>query len=143
MSAFEKQAVQKGNVWTLATGTIVDDVIADYARSSKTECAAHSFIFDTSNQELMERFSEEEQKEILKSKRSTPENDPDLVRYLMTFNHSTISKLRSRLRGNDADQVSERRERLITERRWIYKTILEITDLFDGTRRRYQQIQTE
>ncbi|KAF9133933.1 hypothetical protein BGW39_008566 [Mortierella sp. 14UC] len=143
MTAFERQATQKGDVWTLATGTVVDDVIIEYARSSKAECAAHSFIFDTSNPELMERFSEGEQEEILESKGSVPENDPNLVQYLMTFNHSTMSKLRSRLRDNDADQVDERREHLVADRRWIYKTVLGMADLFDGTRRRYRQVQTE
>ncbi|KAG0377622.1 hypothetical protein BGX24_005754 [Mortierella sp. AD032] len=143
MSAFEKQASQQGDVWTLTTGTIVDNVITEYARSSKAECAAHSFIFDTSNPDLMERFTEYEQEEIFESKRSVPANDPDLVQYLMTFNHSTITKLRSRLRDNDADQVDESKEQLVANRRWIYKTVLGMADVFDGTRRRYRQVQTE
>ncbi|KAG0280897.1 hypothetical protein BGZ96_001379, partial [Linnemannia gamsii] len=143
LSAFEKQAALKGDVWTLKTGTIVDDVIVDYTRSSKAESAAHSFIFDTSNQDLMERFSEEEQEEILLTKRPVPENDPDLVQYLMTFNHSTMSKLRSRLRDNDADQVGDNKEHLVADRRWIYKTALGMADVFDGSRRRYRQVQTE
>ncbi|KAK3826710.1 MAG: hypothetical protein J3R72DRAFT_500849 [Linnemannia gamsii] len=143
MSAFEKQASQQGDVWTLTTGTIVDNVIIEYARSSKAECAAHSFIFDTSNPDLMERFTEDEQEEIFESKRSVPANDPDLVQYLMTFNQSTITKLRSRLRDNDADQVDESKEQLVADRRWIYKTVLGMADVFDGTRRRYRQVQTE
>jgi hypothetical protein len=143
LSAFEKQVAQKGEVWILKTGTIVDDVIVDYTRSSKAESAAHSFIFDTSNPDLMEQFSEEEQEEILAPKRPTPENDSDLVQYLMTFNHSTMSKLRSRLRDNDADQVEENKDHLMTDRRWIYKTVLGMADVFDGSRRRYRQVQTE
>ncbi|KAF9149721.1 hypothetical protein BG015_008453 [Linnemannia schmuckeri] len=143
LSAFEKQAAQKGDVWTLKTGTIVDDIIIEYARSSKAELAAHSFIFDTSNPDLMERFSEEEQEEILASKRPAPETDPDLVQYLMTFNHSTMSKLRIRLRDNDTDQVEDSKNHLVTDRRWVYKTILGMADVFDGSRRRYRQVQTE
>lgn len=143
LSAFEKQAAQKGDVWTLMTGTVVDDVIVEYARSSKAESAAHSFIFDTSNPDLMERFSEEEQDEILAPKRPAPENDPDLVQYLMTFNHSTMSKLRTRLRDNDADQVDGDKDHLVTDRRWVYKTVLGMADVFDGSRRRYRQVQTE
>jgi hypothetical protein len=143
LSAFEKQAAQKGDVWTLKTGTVVDDVIVEYARSSKAESAAHSFIFDTSNPDLMERFSEEEQDEILAPKRPAPENDPDLVQYLMTFNHSTVSKLRTRLCDNDADQVGESKDYLVTDRRWVYKTVLGMADVFDGSRRRYRQVQTE
>lgn len=143
LSAFEKQAALKGDVWTLKTGTIVDDVIVDYARNSKAESAAHSFIFDTSNQDLMERFSDEEQEEILLPKRPAPENDPDLVQYLMTFNHSTMSKLRSRLRDNDADQVRDDKDHLVADQRWIYKTALGMADVFDGSRRRYRQVQTE
>ncbi|KAF9143482.1 hypothetical protein BGX30_000371 [Mortierella sp. GBA39] len=143
LSAFEKQAAQKGDTWTLKTGTVVDDVIVEYTRSSKTESAAHSFIFDTSNLDLMELFSEEEQDEILAPKRPAPENDPDLVQYLMTFNHSTMSKLRTRLRDNDADQVDDNKDHLVTDRRWIYKTVLGMADVFDGSRRRYRQVQTE
>ncbi|OAQ25076.1 hypothetical protein K457DRAFT_23453 [Linnemannia elongata AG-77] len=143
LSAFEKQAAQKGDVWTLKTGTVVDDVIVEYARSSKAESAAHSFIFDTSNPDLMERFSEEEQDEILAPKRRAPENDPDLVQYLMTFNHSTMKKLRTRLRDNDADQVDDNKDHLVTDRRWVYKTVLGMADVFDGSRRRYRQVQTE
>ncbi|KAF9291060.1 hypothetical protein BGZ88_007080 [Linnemannia elongata] len=143
LSAFEKQAAQKGDVWTLKTGTVVDDVIVEYARSSKAESAAHSFIFDTSNPDLMEQFSEEEQDEILAPKRRAPENDPDLVQYLMTFNHSTMSKLRTRLRDNDADQVDANKDHLVTDRRWVYKTVLGMADVFDGSRRRYRQVQTE
>ncbi|KAF8945835.1 hypothetical protein BGZ47_001862 [Haplosporangium gracile] len=143
LSAFEKQAAQKGDVWTLKTGTIVDDIIIEYARGSKAESAAHSFIFDTSNSDLMERFSEEEREEVLASKRPVPETDPDLVQYLMTFNHSTMSKLRTRLRDNDADQVDDSKDHLVTDRRWVYKTVLGMADVFDGSRRRYRQIQTE
>ncbi|KAF9964796.1 hypothetical protein BGZ70_005925 [Mortierella alpina] len=134
--------------WVLKTGTTVDDILVGYARNCKTQEAVHSFVFDTSNQDIMRLFSNEERKEILTNKGSRISNDPAVVKYLMSFNKTTVAGLRQRLSTNDADNVGTGAEgtnaQSVPIRRWIYKTILTMADVIEGKAHNgYGQYQSE
>ncbi|KAF8925946.1 hypothetical protein BGZ58_000334 [Dissophora ornata] len=119
LCAFNEKATQEQHkTWTLKTGTVVDEVLINYARTCKVEVAAHSFIFDTSNEDIMKKFSEEERMEILAPKTTSFSNDPALVNYLMSFNKTTTAKLRERLQTNDVLTTST--------------TVLAMADVLDG-----------
>ncbi|KAG0254525.1 hypothetical protein BG011_005687, partial [Mortierella polycephala] len=150
LCAFNKKVTQQQQhvTWTLKTGTIVDEILINYARTCKAEDATHSFIFDTSNEDIMKEFSEGEREEILAHKTIPISNDPALVSYLMSFNKTKMAELRERLQTNDADNLSSTTGRaninLISGRRWIYKTVLAMADVLDGRAHNgYGQSQSE
>ncbi|KAF9091664.1 hypothetical protein BGX29_010832 [Mortierella sp. GBA35] len=64
-------------------------------------------------------------------------NDRHLSEYLATFDCQSIEQLRRRLANNDSDalgHVDEHHEyRLLECRRWIYKTMLGLADLLEGS----------
>ncbi|KAF8921686.1 hypothetical protein BGZ58_004014, partial [Dissophora ornata] len=92
--------------WKLKTGTVVDEVLINYARTCKAKVAAHSFIFGTFNEYIMKEFSEKERMEILAHKATPVSNGPALVSYLMSLNKTTTAELRERLQTNDVHNLN-------------------------------------
>ncbi|KAG0263884.1 hypothetical protein BG011_007838 [Mortierella polycephala] len=93
-------------------------------------------------------FSDKEQKEILANKDPRLKNDPALAAYLYTFYHTTSHTLRRRMQKNDSEDIGDGEEhsraRMLSTRRWIYRTVLSMTELMDGkAENRYGQVQSE
>lgn len=124
------------SAWILSSGTNVDSILIQHAKDLKCEDPIHSFILDTSNTKIMRLFSPEDQREIKEPTRPRVLVDPRLVQFLATLHCTTILDLRTRLKINDSDDITDytgsedlQEQRRI--RRWAYSTLLSMADLFE------------
>ena len=91
-------AMDPDRMWTLKTGTKVETVVYEFAKSLRRESYLHSFIINDADAETRSLFSPEEWKEIRTFKaKEKPKLDPCHKNLLKKYTTNDIRKLRSLL----------------------------------------------
>ncbi|KAF8923991.1 hypothetical protein BGZ58_002310 [Dissophora ornata] len=79
--------------WILSSGTVVDDVLWEYALSLQTETAIHSFVIDCGNSRVKNLFKENDWNEIISSSCKFRPTIPDWVlRQLFAYSQQNTTK---------------------------------------------------
>ncbi|CAG8606884.1 9285_t:CDS:2, partial [Diversispora eburnea] len=90
------QNIMEDRKWRLSSGRNVEDVLYVYASKLEYEQSAHSFIVDTSDDDIKNLFTEEEWEEITNAnKKAVPSIDKNLVEHLLKYKKKTISEMRA------------------------------------------------
>ncbi|RIB09808.1 hypothetical protein C2G38_240010 [Gigaspora rosea] len=90
------QKITEERKWHLSSGRKVEDVLYAYTLKLEYEQPAHSFIIDTSDDNIKNLFTKKEWEEIMNSnKKTVPGIDKNLAKHLLNYKKKTPSEMRA------------------------------------------------
>ncbi|CAI2192803.1 19295_t:CDS:10, partial [Funneliformis geosporum] len=126
------EAIPDDSKLRLSIGTIVEDVLFEFAKDMDYEHHAHSYIVDFDDEDIKALFDEEEWKELTKDRIGVPPVPHDIAKELTKYGKKTLKELRAvvltpYLKENEEYDVNKH-----YELEWIQMALRTLCNLYEN-----------
>ena len=142
--SFEKsfQEITEERKWCLSSKRNVKDVLYAYASKLQVEKLAHSFIIDTSDDNIKVLFNKTEWDEIMNvNKKTVPAIDKNIGTHLMNYKKKTPSEMRAYVMKTWLNTTYSRENHF--DFQYIHMVFLHLLDEYESPKNRLMQPHAE
>ncbi|CAG8723892.1 35659_t:CDS:2 [Gigaspora margarita] len=126
------EAIPDTSKLRLSTGTIVEDVLFEFAKDMDYEHHAHSYIVDYDDEDIKTLFDEEEWKELTKDPIGIPSIPHEIAKELTKYGKKTLKELRAVVMAPYLKEKEEYDVNKHCEQEWIQMALRTLCNLYEN-----------
>ncbi|CAG8537840.1 9160_t:CDS:1, partial [Dentiscutata heterogama] len=136
------QKIAEERKWHLSSGRNVEDVLYAYASKLEYEQPAHSFIIDTSDNNIKNLFTKTEWEEVIgTNKKTAPAIDKVLVEHLLSYKKKSPLEMRTHIMKPWLNTTYNREEHF--DFQYIHQVFSHLLDEYESSKNRLMQPHAE
>ncbi|CAG8466883.1 3832_t:CDS:2 [Scutellospora calospora] len=136
------QKIAEERKWHLSSGRNVEDVLYAYASKLEYEQPAHSFIIDTSDNNIKNLFTKTEWEEVIgTNKKTAPAIDKVLVEHLLSYKKKSPLEMRTHIMKPWLNTTYNKEEHF--DFQYIHQVFSHLLDEYESSKNRLMQPHAE